>query len=276
MVMISLSDCQFSMDGYLEKLLSSFKKAVQEKNTSVVIVIDGRSGMGKTTLSNQVSKYLDNRFNLPNIYFTPDSFLEGLANAEKFSVHAFDEAMLLSNRSTMSQINKMIVQAMSMIRSKNIFVIFNINSVFDLDKNLALSRADLLLHVYGDNLIDRGNFAAFFKAKGQEDRLKLLYLMGKKFYSYSKPKANFFGSFSSNFIIDEQEYEIKKQQGVNAFLRGETQTIGKHNLIEARLIKYLFEQIKISADEIANIAQINTKSVYNKLKLVNEGLSYGK
>ena len=258
------------MDGYLETLLGSFKDAVHKKNTSVVIIIDGRSGMGKTTLSNQVSKYLYEDFKLANVYFTPETFLDGLASAKQFSAHIFDEAMLLSNRSTMTQINRMIVQAMSMIRSKQIYVCFGVNSIFDLDRNLALSRADLLLHVYGDNLTDRGNFCAFFKPKGQEDRIKLLYLLGKKFYSYTKPKANFYGRFTTKFILDEDEYEKKKQIGVNAFLRGETATMTKHNLTEARLVRYLHDVVKLTPEQISDIAEVSTRTIFNKLRTARE------
>tara|TARA_R100001132_G_C3225443_1_gene62269 strand:- start:227 stop:631 length:405 start_codon:yes stop_codon:yes gene_type:complete len=91
---------------------------------------------------------------------------------------------------------------------------------------LALSRADFLLHVYGDNLGDRGNFTAFFRAKGDIDRIKSLYLRGKKYYSYSQPRANFFGSFGKRFIVDENEYEKRKQAGVNSFLKGDS-SLGK-------------------------------------------------
>lgn len=259
---------EYSMDGYLVTLLTHFKDAVHNHNTSAVFIIDGRSGMGKTTLAIQIATMLYPTFDLKHVYFTPESFLEGLAAAEQFSVHVFDEAMILSNRSTMSQINKMIVQAMSMIRSKNIFIIFNINSVFDLDKNLALSRADLLLHVYGDNLIDRGNFAAFFKSKGQEDRLKQLYLLGKKYYSYSKPKANFYGSFTSRFILDKEEYEKAKQIGINEFLKAGSKPSTKKEMVEARLIKYLKEEVGLSPEEIADIGNISRATVFNKINLV--------
>lgn len=258
------------MDGYLRTLLNNFKEAIEHKNTSAVFIIDGRSGMGKSTLAFQIARYLDKSFSIDNVYFAPQKFLDGLSMAKPHTVHIFDEAMLLSSRSTMSAINKMIVQAMSMIRSKNIIIIFNINSIFDLDKNLALSRADLLLHVYGDNLIDRGNFASFFKAKGQEDRVKQLYLLGKKYYSYSKPKANFYGRFVNNFILDEVEYEKRKQEGVNAFLRGESKGLNKKDKAEAKLMKYLNEVVGLTQLEIADIAGISEKTVNVQINLLKQ------
>ena len=213
-------------DKYLLDNLEGFKHTVLNKNTSFVMVIDGRSGMGKTTLANQLGHFFDDNYCLEKIYWEPRKFLEGLEKAKKGDFLLFDEAMILSSRSAMSEINRMVVMAMSMIRSKQLFICFCVNSIFDLDRNLALSRADFLLHVYGDNLGDRGNFTAFFRAKGDIDRIKSLYLRGKKYYSYSQPRANFFGSFGKRFIVDENEYEKRKQAGVNSFLKGDS-SLGK-------------------------------------------------
>tara|TARA_R100001244_G_scaffold33993_1_gene31569 strand:- start:14 stop:802 length:789 start_codon:yes stop_codon:yes gene_type:complete len=213
-------------DKYLLDNLGGFKKAVLNKNTSFVMVIDGRSGMGKTTLANQLGHFFDDNYCLDKIFWEPRKFLEGLEKARKGDFLLFDEAMILSSRSAMSEVNRMVVMAMSMIRSKQLFICFCVNSIFDLDRNLALSRADFLLHVYGDNLGDRGNFTAFFRARGDIDRIKSLYLRGKKYYSYSQPRANFFGSFGKRFIVDENEYEKRKQAGVNSFLKGDS-SLGK-------------------------------------------------
>lgn len=251
-------------DGYLKQNLDGFKDAVQNKKTSAVFLIDGRSGMGKSTLAMQLGNYLDDSFSLDKVYFSPEEFLKGLSNAKKGDFLLFDEAMIISNRSTLSEINRMVVIAMSMIRSKQIFVCFCVNSIFDLDRNLALSRADLLLHVYGDNLTDRGNFCCFFKAKGQEDRIKLLYLLGKKFYSYSKPKANFYGRFTTNFIVDETEYDIKKQAAINKFLN-EGKTITKKAKQTEKAVRFMKEK-GLSNKEIAETLGIAISTVFSHLK----------
>lgn len=247
----------------LDALLQGFKKAIDYKNTSVVIVVDGRSGMGKTCLANQLGIYLDPHFNLDKILYTPQEFMEALAVAKKGDFLLFDEAMLLSNRSAMSTINKMIIQAMSMIRSKNIYVCFCVNSIFDLDKNLSLHRADILFHVYGDNLIDRGKYAAFFKVKAGEDRLKKLYLFGKKWYSYSQPKANFISRFVNEFVVDEEEYEKRKQIGVNKFLQGVEKKEGvyarkdKERLIN--VIEFVMREKGVTYTELRDKCKVNAE-----------------
>lgn len=250
------------IDGYYKQLLNDFKEAVLKHDTSIVIIIDGKSGKGKTTLSNQTGDYLSDNFNLGDIHYEPEGFLKRLAKAKKGDYISFDEAMILSSRSAMSTINKMIIQAMAMIRSKNIYVSFCVNSIFDLDKNLVLSRADALLHVYGEGLVDRGRFAAFFKARGDQfDRLKFLYLYGKKFYSYSKPKANFIGKFVKDFVVNEGDYEAQKKKFIDEFLT--QQVKGKRQKSYEGLIHTLINSEGFKVKRVAEMAHVSTQTIRN-------------
>lgn len=257
----------YSMDGYLFKLLSGLQEAVLNHNSSAVIICDGRSGLGKTTISIQMAFKLSPNFNIDKIFYEPDSFLEGLARAQKGDCLIFDEAMLISSRSTLSKINKMIIIAMSMIRSKQVFVIFCCNSIFDLDRNLALSRADLLIHVFGNNLLDRGNFLAFFKPKGNfECRIKTLYLLGKQMYSYSKPQANFHGVFYKPFLIDEEEYEKRKQIAINKFLMEGALRLPKRDKYLYILVKHLRDYLNYNVLKIAELLSCSHQTIYNILQ----------
>ena len=250
------------IDGYYKQLLDDFKNAVEKHNTSIVIIIDGKSGKGKTTLSNQTGNYLDPNFRLKNIYYNPQEFLKGLANSKPGEYFSFDEAMIVSSRSAMSQVNRMIIQAMSMIRSKKIYVSFCVNAVFDLDRNLVLSRADALLHVYGQGLTDKGRFAAFFKATGyQRDRLKELYFFGKKFYDYKKPRANFIASFTKAFIVDEVEYEKLKQIAINKFLTQDDKPLNKRQRSYEYLVVNLYATRKFNQREIAQMANVEPSTI---------------
>lgn len=254
------------MDGYLKELLDAFKDAVTRKNVSVVIIADGKSGMGKTTILNQCGIYLDPNYNLEKIYYEPKSFLEGLAAAKQGDFLLFDEAMLISNRSALSEINKMVIIAMSMIRSKRIFVAFAVNSLFDLDRNLSLHRADLLIHVYsGESQFDRGRFCAFFRAKDGIDRLKILYLYGKKFYDYSKPQANFYGVFPDYFVIDPLEYERRKQKSINDFLYGRERIL-KSQKSRNRLIRWIYDKNFADKNELSLISGLQLRQIYNILR----------
>lgn len=265
----------FKLPKKLTEILDGFKWAIHFKKQSAVMIVDGRSGMGKTTISFQCGAYMSPDFSLDNVHFTPESFLEGLTKVKKGDVIIFDEAMMLSSRAALSKINKMIIIAMSMIRSKNIFIIFNVNSIFDLDRNLALSRADLLLHCYGDSLTDKGKFLAFFKGGDGIDRIKLLYILGKKFYNYSSPKSNFNTTFSSNFVLDEAEYEERKQIGVDKFLKGTKSAITiKTRKSRDNYIRFLNEnkkRLKLTHEKIAEIGNISRSSVINAVNEEKDG-----
>ncbi len=267
MVMVKTkSGREFRMDGYLKNLLDGFKYAVTEKNTSVVFIIDAHSGMGKSTIGVQCGSYLDPNFSLAKVYYDPEDFLKGLSNAKKEDFFMYDEAMPISSRSSLSKVNRMMTQAMSMIRSKNIYVVFCINSIFDLDKNLALHRANALIHLYGDNFIDRGKFATFFKAKDDTiDRLKMLYLHGKKFYSYSKPRANFYGNFPPDFLLDQKEYDKKKDKAVNDFLSQIAPASKKSDATSENLAYYMKNTLKITVKEIADVANVTERTIYNMI-----------
>ncbi len=259
----------FKLPSKLKDILNGFKWAINSKKQSAVLIVDGRSGMGKTTLSTQIASYMSESFALKDIHFTPDSFLEALTHTKKGDTIIFDEAMLLSSRAALSSINRMIVIAMSMIRSKNLLIIFNVNSIFDLDRNLALSRADLLIHCYGDSLTDKGRFLAFFKGADGNDRIKQLYIHGKKFYSYGFPKSNFNTTFSSYFTVNEAEYEAKKQIGVNKFLLGDKkEKTTRDKVARDKLIAYLYQKrdiLDLTQEKIAEIAGIGAKTVWSSL-----------
>jgi 6,7-dimethyl-8-ribityllumazine synthase len=60
------------------ELLDGFKWAIHHKKQSAVILVDGRSGMGKTTLSFQIGRYMTPDFSLDNVHFTTECFLEAL------------------------------------------------------------------------------------------------------------------------------------------------------------------------------------------------------
>ncbi len=258
----------FSQNTRLNALLIGAKNAVLRKNTSFVIIIDGNSGLGKSTLANQIAITWDKNYSLKKLHYNPTTFLEGgngkigLENCKKGDCLVFDEAMLLSARGALTAMNRVMIQALSMIRSKQIFIIFCVNSLFDLDKNIAISQARLLIHLYGKNFIDRGNFGAFFMANGQENRMKQLYLFGKKYYSYTKPRANFIGRFTKEFIVDQQAYDKQKNKGVSEFLKqAEQKTTTRANTQRDQLICYLREHYKASTKEIMKIIDLSQSQI---------------
>ena len=272
--MIIWNKGKFYISNLLSKNLNNYIDGVLNKNTSAVFIFDGRSGLGKTTISCQVGCYItlkvaklldrEPAFNLDNLAFTPEQFIDKLQAAKKGDVIIFDEAMIISNRSAMSEVNRMVIIMMSMIRSKQIFVIFNINSIFDMDKNLPLHRADMLVHLYAENdkFGARGRYMVVPSAKG---KLKRLYIQGKKYYDYSKSRPAFVDHFSGWFPLDNKEYENKKQDSIENYFGSQKTSISNAMEQRNRLIEYLRGEGK-STETIANLSGLSLRSVQRVLK----------
>lgn len=275
----------FYQSKLLAMNLDNFVNGVLNKKTSAVFIYDGRSGLGKTTKSCQDACYIHNKvrewykkkgiekeapeFTLDNMCWTPQRFIEILEDKEnklkKGSIVILDESMIISNRSAMSEINKAVVIMMSMIRSKQIFVIFNVNSIFDLDRNLPLHRADMLINLYprGGRFADRGAYQVIPSNKGQ---IKHLYIVGKKHYDYSKARKALNDTFSSFFPFDEEEYEKRKQQAISNYFNKDTKQ-PQIKTSRDSCIKYIKDNLPgTSVDDLSRIAGVTTRTIYRILE----------
>lgn len=244
----------FYLDGILKRNLDFIKDKVLHKNMDFVICVDGRVGQGKSTLASQLALFLDPTFTLDNIVFTPNQFIESVKKAKKGQAIIFDEAMIISSRSAMSEFNKAVVFLMAQIRSKQLFIFFVLPSIFDLDRNLALHRTNLLLHCYSDEFGKRGKYAGFI-----EDSVKALYLNGKKFYSYSKPKSNFIGVFTKHFSVDMDKYEAKKQEAIKTMTL-KPERLNKFKIQRDNVIRHLKDK-GLKYNEIADIVGLSNSEV---------------
>ena len=165
---------------------------------------------GKSVFAMQLAKYLDPNFNVDNVCFDSDDFMNRLKNAPKFSAIVLDEAYQSANsRSAMTEVNKSLVGVATEMRQNNLFVIIVLPTFFDLDKYFAIWRCKTLFHVYKDKKTgNRGKYVIFPK-----NSKKMLYLYGKKFYNYNKPSSPYPPcKFPKHYVIDETEYRLKKSK----------------------------------------------------------------
>ncbi len=178
---------------------------IHKKDKDWVAVVDGGEGSGKSVFSMQIAKVLDPSFNLSRVCMTPEEFTKAIIKAKKGQCVIFDEAFTgLSSRSSLAEVNRIIVSLMMEMRQKNLFVIIVMPSIFLLDKYVALWRAKGLFHVYMREG-KRGRWVYFNNKKK-----KLLYLIGRKLYDYSKPRSKFRGRFRDQYTVNEGEYREKK------------------------------------------------------------------
>ena len=200
----------YYMDGYLVSNLDTAKK-VAAKDWDMFFIYDGLEGTGKSVKAMQDAYYCDNTLTIDRVAFTPEEFKACIKKATRLQAVIYDEAMTgLSSRGAMSRINKAIVSMIAEIRQKNLFVFIVLPTFFELDKYVALWRSRALIHVYSGEGFARGYFAFY-----NVDRKKDLYINGKKYYSYLKPKPNFIGRFTNHYPLSEDEYREKKLKSLS-------------------------------------------------------------
>lgn len=239
------------MDGYLQANLDLVKHSVTKQNFDCFLIVTGREGYGKSTLAGQIAKYLDPTYNLDRCCFTADQFEDACESANKYQAIVFDETMgYLSSRGAMSHFNRKLIKIMAEMRSKNLFVILCIPNFFELDRYPAMHRSTGMLHVY-----QRGKYGMY-----DYEKKKKLYLFGKKGYSYSVPPL-FIGKFVTHFVLDQQEYEKKKQASIKEWLTGNN----KEKKLEHQrniLLKFLYEkEYNITQQQLADLLGVTHQYV---------------
>lgn len=240
----------YYLDGYLRANLDALKRDVIKKNYDGFVLICGREGFGKTTLSFQIAMYCDPTFNLSRVVFTADQFMDAVENADKYQAIIFDETMgYLSSRNTLSKFNKALIKVMAEMRSKNLFVFLNIPNFFMMDWYVAQHRCTGLLYIS-----KRGRFNSYdYPTK------KRLYREGKKYHSYHIA-PNFYGSFVKYFPLDKEEYEKKKREAINQWI-GEKRFESRWKEQRDILIKKCVNDNLMSRKEIAELLGLSVNQI---------------
>jgi len=197
-------------DPQIHRELLKVRERVLTKDRDFVCVYDGEEGVGKSVLAQQHALILDPDFTIDNIVFTSDQFIKKIKdiNTKKGSCVLLDEAFSAANsRGALTEVNRSMIGLATEMRQKNLFVLLVLPSFFDLDRYFALWRCRALFHLYFTPDEDR-HYIVFDK-----DSKKNLYLLGKKFYNYNKPKAPFApAKFFNQYTVNEEDYRFKKSE----------------------------------------------------------------
>lgn len=182
---------------------------VKKKDFDQVWVVDGPEGSGKSVFAQQLAKKMDPTFDISRMCMTSDGFTKAVLKAKKGQCVIFDEAFTgLSSRASLSEVNKLLVSLMMEMRQKNLIVIIVMPTIFLLDRYVAIFRSRGLFHVYMKRG-KRGRWVYFNNKKK-----KLLYLLGKKLFSYKEPRSKYRGRFTNQYTINEEEYREKKKEAL--------------------------------------------------------------
>lgn len=243
MVKVTVDNQEFYLDGYLKSNLDIVKEQMA-KDWDCVICIDGAEGSGKSILGMTIGKYLYPELKLEDIVFTANEFMKSIVKAKKYQCIIYDEGYSgLDSSGTFNVVNRTLIKMIAEIRQKNLYVIVIMPTFFDLMKYVALWRSRVLIHVYTSKKWERG-FFMFYSYERKHD----LFMYGKKFYSYARPKPNFWGRFTNFYPVNEKEYRLKKLQA----LKG--RRIADENAIrEKEIQKILMERVFALPESVPNV-----------------------
>ncbi len=209
-------EINYSMSSRLKHNLDTkIIPSLLKKDKDCVLVVDGREGVGKSTLAFQIAKYVDSSFNLKRIVFSPDEFREAILSAKKGQAIVYDEAFTgFSSRNSLSPVNRVLVSLAMQMRQKNLFILIVLPTIFLLDKYMAIFRTKALIHVF-ESRGRRGYFKVYNSPKK-----RYLILMGQKTMTYkikglhTRFKGRFYGKFALGSDELERKYRKRKEKAL--------------------------------------------------------------
>lgn len=243
-------DTEALIDPIVKQELKKVKTRVLKKDRDWVGLVDGEEGVGKSVLAQQIAVYLDPDFCLENVVFTSDDFIRKIKDpkTKKGTAIVLDEAFNSANsRASMSEVNRSLVGVATEMRQKNLFIIIVLPSFFDLDKYFALWRCRALFHAYFTDGEEERRYIIFPKKEK-----KMLYLLGKKTYSYAKPRSPYPACrFPHIYAVDEIDYREKK---ANAFKKRTVSNQARKWMLQRdAYVKYIHASMGLTMEELAKI-----------------------
>jgi hypothetical protein len=229
------------MDGWLKDNLDYLKKMIENKWDGTGMLC-GFPGTGKTTLSHQICFYMDKTFDLDRVVFSGEELMKCIDTAKRGEAICFDEAVFsLMSQDFASEIQKVLIKKFTVLRSKNLFILFIIPGFFLMRKFFSVDRTRFMINCYSPDALSRGYFEFY-----SYNRKKQLFLRGYKENDMTAASPNFRGRFpdTEGFIIDPIAYEAKKQAALKALSDKNDKKGTKEKLMES----YKDKCLKIAID----------------------------
>lgn len=233
----------FYMNQWLKDNIDNyFIKAVEAK-WDCVVLITGMEGSAKSTNAMTIAAYIDPTFpgelvpepvqkedekvrefnkrherwspawrTTDRIVFTFDQFIKAIDTSLPRQCIVFDEAVnAMNSQDASSEMQKILVKKMTMIRKKRLYIFICIPTIFMLRRYFAVARARALIHFYSPDGISRGVFRFY----NYEDKRKL-YFRGFKEWDMHAAKESFKGDArdTTGFYFDMDDYEAKKDAAI--------------------------------------------------------------
>ena len=260
---LEINNYKFWLDGYLyDNYKIILDEAIPHKWDGLIIV-HGKEGTGKTTLSTQSCLFLDNDFNIKKTSWLPQQFEKCIDECPDESSILWDEAITGANASHWANsISQSVISKLTQIRKKRLKIIICFPYLNMLNKYF-VSRCIASIYVYAKSFTDRGH--AFFYNQQQTE---YLYMLMKERYrlqprkAYNVASKSFYFKFCKNFCLPEDQYDELKE---NARLMDNS----KEDIWKLKFIKAInFIKETSSVPEFAKVLGISKNYLYELGKSV--------
>lgn len=233
--MAKYTDKQYYIEERLREVLDLMVDRCTKQNHDNLLIMDGREGYGKTTMSINLAYYIGyktgRKFSEENIFFDLNKMME-FATKNKEQIIIWDEAALggLSTQWN-NKMQQKLIQLLMVSRKKRHFWLFNIPRFNKLSEYIILDRAIGLIHVYSPDEIKMGYFT-YYNSKSKD----ILYQHWKstKHKDYNKYKT-FRGTFPNILkqhpnIIDQEAYDKKKDEAILSICKKKEKVVDKRHI----------------------------------------------
>jgi len=239
---------EYYIDGYLSSQLDSIVYNIKSDWDIVIIITGDRTvRVGKSVLAMTICAYLasalknskvngkvmnENAYTMNDIYFNSTVMITEAQEKPKFAISHYDEAReSLASTKYAQRAQQDVIDFFNECGQLNQIFVLVLPDFFGLKEDIAVARSEFLLNVYRTEkkkMIDlyhtgekrpivkfqRGQFQFF----NRTNKSKLLDMSkSKKRKSYYLVKANFIGSFTNQYPLDEEKYKERKRESLKRF-----------------------------------------------------------
>lgn len=253
------------------------------KNLDHFIVVCGKEGYGKSTIAFQIASWVNPNFNLNNITYSANGYINILKrkaqgnDIETPESLVMDENTELLSRESLSMSNRVLTKTFFVQRRLHFLVIMCIPNFFMLDSVVREHRVSTVIYIK-----QRGDYRAIV-GKG----IKLVNEYGKKEKNIERvslpPGTYWDGHFNDNFpkTIDPEEYDKNKKLNIVKLLVDLSNDTDAIKMVPATKVS---KEFSFSQDKMIRLIKTNqvsgkqiggkwyvTKEAYESL--INDGFS---
>lgn len=256
---VARNGTEYYLDKNLATAFHLFKTRYIAKDWDIITIIDGLERSGKSTLAHQLALFVDPSYTLERTVFNPIEFERAVDKAKIGQAIVFDEAhMGLTRRSSQSVVTKTLINKLTVIGKKNLFIFVLLPSFYELDKYVAVHRSKLLITVRARGA-ERGYFDLY-----SGDAKRLRYLKGRKELDPAAGRRSGWGRFVKYFPFDKALYERNKDKGALYYRDsdGEDSIVAvKHKLMVSIAKRLTDKEHGLNRDAQAKILGVSTRTL---------------